>query len=984
VSAGWDRLGCRAQGAPPRGENVSIQPDKPVEKEPGEVAAFGAFRLFPTARLLARDGVPVEIGGRALDVLIELVRRPGRVVSKDDLMSSIWADTTVVEGVLRTHVYNLRKALGEGVAGARYVTSVAGRGYCFVAPVIRSVVEAATPACPTAWNLPHGLPPRLARMAGRDDTVRKLAAQLAERRFVTVVGAAGIGKTTVAVAVGHALLEDFGGAVCFIDLGSLTDPALVSATVASTLGVPIHTNDALESLQAFLRDKRILLVLDNCEHVVDAAATLAEHLFLRAPELHLLATSREALRVEGEHPHLLGPLETPTEVVGLNADTVQAFPAVQVFLERAAASGWSDDLTDGDVPIVAETCRRLDGVPLAIELAASFVAQCGLQGMAAVLDDRLGLLWQHGRRTAPPRQQTLHALITWSYERLPEHERVVLRRLSIFVGTFSFDAAKAVVLAGGDSTESFLEVVNELVAKSLLSASVEDGAVVHRLLETTRVYALERLAESGELERVSYRHAVLFVERMERAADLGNARAALKWSFSSPAGYPVGVRLAAAAARVLLELGLVSECQSWCRQALAVIGTDSGTPVELGLQEAFAISTMFSRGNGDDVRAALTRGIELARASGGGDDQVRLLGQLNSFLIRRGDFKEALEVAESSITPARVAKVAGQVRAKWTLAFSHHLCGNQAIAEQHCGAAVYLESTASELPTAVSRRSQGFFSHPHLGTLARILWLRGQPDRALAAARSLVDGAAALKHPFEKSSALILCEAIFVWCGEWVDAERLLDTLFELVERHSLGSQRGAATALRGEFLVKTGRPQPGCDLLRAAASMQKTERNASFVTVYAAALAEGLAATGSLAEALGTIDVAIVEATRRGGTFDLPELLRIRGGLLASSSPTDDRAMNEAFSAAIGLAQRQGALALELRATTTLARERLRRGGGADALADLLAVYAKFTEGLETPDLQAARRLLEGRVEPLEPQRPVIRPPLVKPRQAR
>ncbi|HTB73766.1 MAG TPA: hypothetical protein VK762_11010, partial [Polyangiaceae bacterium] len=214
--------------------------------------------------------------------------------------------------------------------------------------------------------------------------------------------------------------------------------------------------------------------------------------------------------------------------------------------------------------------------------------------------------------------------------------------------------------------------------------------------------------------------------------------------------------------------------------------------------------------------------------------------------------------------------------------------------------------------------------------------------------------------PFEKSSALITCEAVFVWCGEWADAERLLDMLVELVERHSLRSQRGAAMALRGELLVKTGRPQDGCTLLRTAASMQKAERNASFSTVYAGALAEGLAATGRLEEALDTVQKAIADAERRGGTFDLPELLRIKGGLLASRSPANDAAVHEALSASIEVARRQGALALELRATTALVRERLRRPGAADVLGDLSALYARFTEGRETPDLRAARSLLD------------------------
>jgi predicted ATPase/DNA-binding winged helix-turn-helix (wHTH) protein len=935
---------------------MSIERDTSADQDRGEVAAFGPFRLFPSARLLERDGKPVEIGGRALDMLIELVKEAGRVVGKAELMSAIWADTIVVDGVLRTHVYNLRKALGDGVGGARYVTSVAGRGYCFVAPVVRGTAEAMSPATSSASKLTHGLPPRLARMAGRDDTVRMLTARLLEHRFVTILGAAGIGKTTVAVAVGHALRDDFGGAVRFVELGPLADPNLVAATVASALGVPLQNDEPLEGLQAFLQDKRVLLVLDNCEHVVDAAASLAERLFVRAPRVHMLTTSREALRVEGEHAHRLGPLETPTEYAGMSAETVQTFPAVQVFLERAAASGWSGDLKDDDVPIVAETCRRLDGVALAIELAASFVGECGLHGMAAVLDDRLRLLRQHGRRTAPPRQQTLHALIAWSYDRLREHERVVLRRLSVFVGAFAFDAAKAVILDRGDSGESLLEIMNELVAKSLLSASVEDGAVVYRLLETTRVYALERLA-------------LLFAERLEHpsepkapepgrwlASDLGNLRAAFEWSLSSPAGHSAGVRLAAAAAPLLLDRGLVTECHDVCRRALDALGPDdSGTLVELALRDAVAVSAMFStRGMGDDVRSTLVRGLELARALGGGDREVRLLGLLHGFLIRTGDWSEALGVAKRSMAATHLAESAGTLRAHWMLALSHHCCGNHALAQEHCEAGLRLAATSREEPMMHFRVPQVLL------TLARTLWLRGKPDRAAAMAHQVIDEASSLQHPVDKCIALLLCEPLFVWRGDWADAERLLDVMDEHVERYSLTSHRGVAMGLRGELLVKTGRPREGCSLLRTAHSRLKAARNASHDTYVASALAEGLAATGSLDEALGTIEGAIDESRRRGGTWDQPELLRLKGSFLASRPTADPRAADETLHAAISLARHQGALALELRAATTLARERRRRGGGTDDVQELAAVYARFTEGMETPDLRAARLVFQ------------------------
>jgi predicted ATPase/DNA-binding winged helix-turn-helix (wHTH) protein len=947
---------------------MSVEGTNRVERDPGEIAAFGPFRLLPAARRLEREGKPVEVGGCAFDVLMELVNRAGRVVSKAELMSAIWPHTAVVEGVIRTHVYGLRKALGDGVGGARYVTCVAGRGYCFVAPVVRSVDERTKAADLDSWH-PPALPPRLARMAGRDDVVRILVARLLEHRLVTLVGAAGIGKTTVAVAVGHALLDEFDGAVRFIDLASLTDPALVAPTVASTLGLAIQSDDAIDRLQAFLRDKRTLLVLDNCEHLVDAAASLVERLFIHAPRVHLLATSREALRVEGERAHCLGPLEAPTEALGVNVDAVKACPAVQVLLERAAASGWSEKLTAEDVPIVVETCRRLDGVPLALELAGSFVGQSGLRGMADALHDRLRLLWQRGRRTAPPRQQTIHALIAWSYDRLVERERAVLRRLSVFVDTFSLDGAKAVVLQEGDSAESLAEVMNNLISKSLVTTSVEHGAVVYRLLETTRVYAMERLAECDELDRMSLRHAELFARRLDcenaqggrgsprrRGSLLANVRAALKWTFSSPAIPAVGVPLAAAAASMLLKLGLVSECQNWSRQALDVIGEpDVGTDVELRLQEAFAVAGMASTGYTDEVRTALMRGLELARALGGGDQEVRLLDHLNVFFLRTGDFRGGLEVAQQCVVgAARTGTTAGAVTAQWMLGRSHCLCGNLALARTHCEEGMRLARESGRSPTM-------FLGYtPAVLTLARALWLRGQADRAKTLAVEIVREAAALGHPIDATVRLFHCAPIFIWRGDWGDAESLLTTVAEHVERYSLASFRGMVMGLRGDLLVKVGRPQEGLALLEKADSLLKAARSESHGTYIAGLLAEAYAVMGSLTKALATIERAVAEAESRGSTWDLPELLRIKGVVLASSSSATDGGWNDTLSSAIALARHQGALTWELRATMALARERLKRASPG-RLHDLSVLCAKFTEGIQAPDLQAAHELLDG-----------------------
>jgi len=300
-------------------------------------------------------------------------------------------------------------------------------------------------------------------MIGREDAVEALSMLLASRRFVSVVGPGGMGKTTVAVSVAHALLDEFGDAVYFVDLGAVTDAAVVSSAVATAVGSFVQAQDPLPSLMAFLAGRRILLVLDNCEHVIDAAASLTERLYNDAPEVHILTTSREALRAEGEHVHLLTPLDYPTAREDLTAAEALATPAVQLFMERAFASGYTLELTDADAPTVAAICSRLDGIALAIELAGSRVGAYGLQGTADLLSNRFKLLWQ-GRRSAPPRHKTLAAMLDWSFNLLSDWDRRVLSRLSIFVGVFTLEAAQAV--AADDQTDAIevAEAISSLIA----------------------------------------------------------------------------------------------------------------------------------------------------------------------------------------------------------------------------------------------------------------------------------------------------------------------------------------------------------------------------------------------------------------------------------------------------------------------------------------------------------------------------------------
>ena len=368
--------------------------------------SFGPFKLLVNERLLTKDGVAIELGARALDMLVVLTSTPNEIVSKKDLLARVWPDVIVEEGSLRFHMNGLRKALGDGKGDARYITTLPGRGYCFVAPVSRPVNPPNNTVASGAGNFPHtNLPNRLSRLVGRKEDVLQLSAHLNASRLVTIVGAGGVGKTTVAIAVGHQLLDAFSGALLFCDLGMLRDPDLVAAGIASMLGLSVQSNDATPNLIAYLRSKRVLLILDTCEHLLDSVAPLAAAIIDAAPQVHILATSREALRVEGEHVYRLGALACPPDEPGFTAAAVRTFPATQLFVERAAASGVRLDVSDAEASIVASICRKLDGVALAIELAARRVESYGLQQTAKLLDQRLTLLWL-GSRTAPARFST--------------------------------------------------------------------------------------------------------------------------------------------------------------------------------------------------------------------------------------------------------------------------------------------------------------------------------------------------------------------------------------------------------------------------------------------------------------------------------------------------------------------------------------------------------------------------------------------------
>jgi predicted ATPase/DNA-binding winged helix-turn-helix (wHTH) protein len=945
-----------------------------------DVLSFGNFSLVPSERLLTRGGVTLQLGARTLDILMALVSRPNEAVSKRDLIAQVWPDVIVGEGSLRFHMASLRKALGDGKNGARYITTLAGRGYCFVAPISRSSEWPRAPAAEAADAPRTNLPSRPSRMVGRAAAVLMLSTQLAASRFVTIVGTGGVGKTTVAVAVGHEQVESFAGAVHFVDLGTLGDPNLVATSLASMLGLSFQSQDPTPSLMAFLRDKRILLIFDNCEHVIEAAATLAVRIFQNAPQVHILATSREVLRAEGEQVYRLAPLLVPPDDPGLTAAAALTFPATQLFLERAAVSGARLDLSDANAATVASICRKLDGVALAIELAAGRVAAYGLQQTAALLEERLSLLWV-GQRTAPPRQQTLKATLDWSYGLLSELERVVLRRLAVFVGQFTIDAALAVVTSATVDQALVFGAIDSLVAKSMVASRPVGAMMRYRLLETTRAYALEVGVEDSELAGLAARHAAYYrgwleesgaewptlssaAERAPYLAALGNVRAALEWGFGPHGNAEVGVGLAAAAARVFLAMSLLTESARWSERAiLALDGTMRGGPDEMLLQAALGLSSMFTRGSSDAARAALSRSLAIAEERDDPLNQLQLLGLLHMFHHRAGDFKTALHYAK------RCSAMSGTVADPASAALAHSLLGRSLRHAGDLGGARRELEAALQQGRDVPRSGGPYLGFDHYNyagvALARTLWLQGHPTQAMERIRQTVEDAVSLDHPGTLSIALAWAVFLSLWSGNLESAEEHMDWFITHADAHSLKPYLAVGRGFKAELALRRGDIKGGVEALQRCLGELHALRYELLTTEFSLSIAQGLAATGRQAEALELIDETIRLVEGNGDLAHMPELLRVKGGIVLSMpQPRPDEAETH-LTQSLEWSRRQAARAWELRAAIDLAALWARHDRRDEARALLQPVYERFEEGSDTADLKAAERLLASLAEP-------------------
>ena len=947
----------------------NIEASAAVERE----YVFGPFRFIPGQELLLHGEAPLRLGSRALGILAALVEHPGELITKEELIAKVWPTVVVDEGNLKVQIASLRRALGAAGDDGRYVVTLNGRGYRFVAPVTAISRKTAPPMVLASASTQAGtlqVPTR--HTVSRLDVVAALLQALHQHRLVDIVGPGGIGKSTVMLAAAEAFVASADVEACFVDLSPLADGQFVAGAIAAALGLAIQPGEGVGALVALLRERRLLLVLDGCEHVIDEVAVLMNRIIAGTPGVRVLATSREPLRLAGEYVYRLAPFDYPASSAIGSAEALD-HAAVQLFVLRAAESRTGYRLSDDDAPAVAEICRRLDGVALAIELAATRMDAFGAVELAALLDDRFRLL-KRGRRTALARHRTLEAALDWSYEYLPEGEQALLCALSVFAGTFTLAAAIGLCEDTVSDRDAVVDGISALVAKSLLAADVSGPRVHYRLLDTTKAYALDKLELRGALDamrrcHLAYQHTVFeqaLVEWEERSGadwlasygrNLDDVRAALAWAFSPDGDRALGVALTVAAIPLWMELSLLEEGRECINAALDEVdaGAMAGARDEMKLQAALAAATLYAHGPLPATNIAWSRLLELADARQDSEYQLMALWGMATYRSYLGQFQAVQELAARfGVLAAAKGDQAAMDGMQRLVGTALHFSGQQEAARS-C-----LETMLERYPASPRRSSMARLQldgrSAALGTLANVLWLRGYPDQAMQAVHAALKQAREVRHAASLMNAIATAgHPIMYFVGDLAAAEALSAELDDLLTRNALPLWQTLSRCIGATLRLRRGEEQ-ALPLLREAVGKLQEGGFRLRLTCHWGTLACALGEHGRHAEALELVHSArSFFASGEERWFDA-ELLRIEGEL---REPEDPAAAASAYRQALDVAREQGALALELRAAMNLARLGIAQEQPDEGRRILAGVYERFSEGHATVDLVRARSLL-------------------------
>ncbi len=766
---------------------------------------IGRYRLQPGRGLLA-DHVPVEIGLKALDILTALVEADGALVTKSELLDGVWPGIAVDEHNIQVHISTLRKALGED---ARWIQTITRRGYRFAGPL-----HATQPA---GFDQPQPAPPRpLTRLFGRERDLAAIAAGLERTRLMTITGPGGVGKTRLSLEVALSIGNRYRDGQRFVDLSVLRDPCLVPSVVATALGIEFKGGAAPAGLLANrLAPREMLILLDNCEHLADAVASLAEFILAQAPSVDLLATSREPLACAGEQVYRLPPLTAPGDGVNTAAEAL-ASPSVALLVSRLQAADLAFELTDSLAAAACAICHRLDGLPLAIEMVGALAPAIGLDVLAARLEEIFRLPYNVARN-APPRHSSLEATLDWSHALLSETERLALRRLAVFPGRFSLAGALAVLqdetMAGAQASDALAA----LVRKSLVSIDAAAAPLSYRLLETIRTYAAEKLEAAGEQHMLRRRHACYVGDVLQRAvADwhamsdeawlaqyvwlLDDMRAALGRSFGPDGDRERGFAIVGRSKPLWQVLNLVAEGRRWADTAIAVL--DPQTPDEVAARVWWTAGVLTGERDFEYSVPALRKAAELFGRLNAPLERGAALVTLGKMLIHSDRPQSAL----ASLTEGR-ALMAQETRAR-RLGYCAMAFGTYNLyTESGPVARRYFEQSRAFFEAAGAER----MATGMLFNLADAMWLEGSLSVAL---ETLQEGLSRQRRSGIRSfagTALGIMSGIFTELGELDEALAVAREAVPLCRDDDYLYWLFPHLALR---IAKSGRPDDAAHLL--------------------------------------------------------------------------------------------------------------------------------------------------------------------------
>ncbi len=911
------------------------------------VFEFGPFILHPARRSLFKGDERVPLGSRAFDLLVALLESGGKVLSSEVLTQKVWPGIAVDDANLRVQIGTLRKVLAR-YGLMRAVETVPLQGYCLIIPARRGFTGGQFGKASDAGD---NLPAQVSAIFGRTQVVETLVSSLSNRRLTTVVGTAGIGKSTVAVAAARQARELFPDGVYYVDFSPLTDPALVPTALAAALELSVLSGDAISGLHARLDAREILVVLDTCEHVVDAVARLVDSLLSKLPRLKILATSREALRVDGEWIQYLSPLDFPSLGEEPTGKEFITYSAVALFAERAAAAGVEVTSQDADLRQVAAICRRLDGIPLAIELAASRVGEFGLRALRAELEGSFSIL-SHGRRTALERHRTLEQALEWSYGLLSLAEQNLLSRLSIFRGPFTAEAVCDLMAVEVSSRTEVGSCLSSLYAKSLVTIVKTENDVLYRLLDTTKTFAANKFSRTAEVKNLRRRHAVIISEILKQVESrwevldsttwtahyaylIDDVREALNWSVSVEGNSTLGAILAVRSTPLWFSLSLLLEYGQWLERFLTSSGvlTQLEPEVRVRLWDSFGHAIWHTRGNMPEMADAFKKALAEALEYDFKHGQVRALWGIMISATANGQYEDAVHTLDHFKRLAQSLKETSVTLTYHRMAsLSLHYAGDHAASREH---AECLLRHPSNAPGRAHQTGLQFDQRVTArASLARDLFFMGYADQAMEVVAEAEALAVTIGHALSYCYVLsIAAVPIAIWRGEGERAAVLSRKLLKSSVEHSFVMWNAFARSYlgvleaRGEVGVE---PVVGLLLLETIATLDETCAS----------------------------EIVLSRAENGFGGWSLPELLRVRARRLLAA---DQKAKAVEFlHRSLENARVQKALAWELRAATSLGQHHMIEGERDDAFHIIESVTSKFTEGFGTIDFLNASRLLD------------------------